>query len=137
MAGVIVEAMLNSAVENHIVKHTFSGALSVRDLANAKMFTDWLYQDSAVEGVLWDFRLSLLTMQDEKYRSISKAIINPRTPTRSIKRAFLVTSQPHFERVQAVLGSIVTPWPWAVFLDEDKAIEWLESGSLVPSIKKA
>ena len=117
--------MLKSFVEDRFIRHAFSGNLDVRDLIEARQFVERNQIDGQLLGVLWDFRLSYFTLADERYRILSQATANPGTLTVSTKRAFLVGSDEHFNRVEQTLESVKVPWPWGVFRDEDKAVEWL------------
>ncbi len=119
--------MLNSQVGKNLITHTFRGSLEPGDFMQARQFGGQAEASTEIVGVLWDFRLSFLTIPDDKYVALSKAIVNPDTLTSMVKRAFLVGSREHRERVEKVLGLTTVPWPWAVFEDEKLALEWLDS----------
>ena len=120
--------MVTSKQHGRIVSHVFSGELELRDLADARTFVEvHLAEDNEPFSVLWDLRGATIEAVDEYYEAISRAVIDPRSTTPEHKRAFLVQAGETEQLVAKVLRGASPPWPWAVFVAEGEALDWLSS----------
>lgn len=121
--------MINSVIYESVVVHHLSGELTNRDMIDAKIFVQSNLAELPTDFcVLWDLREAVLMQSDDSYQRSVMAFINP-SPTQSsrCKRAFLVQSDTHLDRVGSALGQSGAPWPWAVFTSFEDSVAWLKS----------
>ena len=110
--------MVESFIRGEIIVHRFVGDLGPRDIIDAKFFAQSNPEDTCV---LWDLRKVTLGHLDPYYQVFAKALVDEETPNLN-KRAVLVGSERHRQRVETVLAAATIPWSWAVFESESDAL---------------
>ena len=105
--------------DERYVVHTAKGSLDLADIGQAA-----LDASDRVLPVLWDFSDAILAAPDAFYRAGSGAVLNKLEQTAQ-RRAFLVGSQTHLERVTGVVQALAPPWCWKIFMDRQAAVDWL------------
>lgn len=117
--------MLESTIEGDgIVRHTFSGGLTSRDVVEARRFVEDVQTSLLLKGVLWDIRQATAALPINRYETLARIIINHGSEP-PIKRAFLVVDSTQAEKLKIVFAEVATQWPWQIFKDETSALTWL------------
>lgn len=119
--------MIESTIEAALITHRVDGPVGLDDISKAISVT--LSVDENI-AVLWDLRAVPFEREPDEFESgIPRLITLMKNKMRGGKRAFVVDAWWQGELLEHLIGLSTAPWPWAVFLDLESALEWLTHDS--------
>ena len=119
------QAVIESKVETGLVTHRVEGRIGLDEISKAMSVTASTGENTAV---LWDLRNVPFAREPDEFESgVPKLITLMKHKMRGGKRAFLVAAGWQGEFLEYLIGKSTAPWPWAVFLDHDSALDWLKN----------
>ena len=120
-----LHTVIESKIETGLVTHRVEGPVGLDDISKAMSVSASAGENTAV---LWDLRNVPFEREPDEFESgVPKLITLMKNKMRGGKRAFLVDAGWQGEFLEYLIGKSTAPWPWAVFLDHDSALDWLKN----------